>query len=66
MWFNGSKEGENEEKGEMWFTGSKNGEMKSHMEAVHRDGDFNVKTWIKCGHLIHIRKLNDRLTGVDP
>ena len=23
--------------------------MKSHMEAVHRDGDFNVKTWIKCG-----------------
>ena len=23
--------------------------MKSHMEAVHRDEDFNVKTWIKCG-----------------
>ena len=34
-------------RGKMWFTGSKNGEMKSHMEAVHRDGDFNVKTWIK-------------------
>jgi len=23
--------------------------MKGHMEAVHRDGDVNVKTWIKCG-----------------
>ena len=23
--------------------------MKSHIEAVHGDGDFNVKTWIKCG-----------------
>ena len=23
--------------------------MKSHMDAAHRDGDFNVKTWIKCG-----------------
>ena len=23
--------------------------MKGHMEALHRDGDFNVKTWIKCG-----------------
>ena len=20
--------------------------MKGHVEAVHRDGDFNVKTWI--------------------
>ena len=26
--------------------------MKSHMEAAHRDGDFDVKTWIKCGLLV--------------
>ena len=24
------------------------GEMKSHIKAVHRDGGFNMKTWIKC------------------
>ena len=23
--------------------------MKSHIKAVHRDGGFNMKTWIKCG-----------------
>ena len=25
------------------------GKMKSHIKAVHRDGGFNMKTWIKCG-----------------
>ena len=23
--------------------------MKSHIKAVHRDGGFDMKTWIKCG-----------------
>ena len=28
------------------------GEMKSHIKAVHRDGDFDMKTWIKCAKVL--------------
>ena len=28
--------------------------MKSHIKAVHRDGGFNMKTWIKCENVENV------------
>ena len=46
----------------MWFPAAKKEKLKSHMEAVHRDEDFNVTSVIsqqhKRGNLGVIKKIS--------